>query len=184
MTHLREFQLKRIFVLPAIALTLASGSALAQNGTFRATPANARPRQAIIREQPRVVVIPQPTYYQPVYPPAYYQPTYQPAQPGAVYPVAYTVIPAIIMSDGSVWANFGYGYEPVSRTCLVNGNGQVVMGNGSVLPSPQAMPYVSPAPAMPSDSYNNLPSVAAQRSQLAQGACFGRQTNGQYFVVR
>jgi hypothetical protein len=180
--------LKRDFYLPALflALTLGSGTAVAQNGPFRATPANARPRQAIIREQPKVVVIQQPVYYpQTYYQPAYYpSANYQPAAPGAVYPVAYTVIPAILMSDGSVWANFGYGFEPVSRTCVVNGNGQVILSNGMVLTSPQATPYIPPAPAMPTDSYNNLPSVAAQRSAAAQASCFGRDVRGQYFVVR
>lgn len=46
---------------------------------------------------------------------------------GPLYPVAFTYIPAIVMSDGTVWANFGYGYVQVRTACreprVIDGRG-------------------------------------------------------------
>jgi hypothetical protein len=192
----REFQLKRnpIFFGISLVLTLGSASVGAQsNGTFRATEPP-RSRQGVERRPQPVVVVTQPGNY---YQPGYY--------PGAVYPVAYTTIPAVLMSDGSIWANFGYGYEPVTRACVVQtapssqpvvvaGNGMVISGGSTTMSTTtttmstttttSTVNYMPPAPAQQSASYYNLPSVARQRSAAGQAACFSRDANGQFFIVR
>jgi hypothetical protein len=38
--------------------------------------------------------------------------------PQQAQPVQFTLVPAILMSDGSIFANFGFGYEPVMRSCV------------------------------------------------------------------
>ena len=171
-----------IFFGVSMVLTLGSASVGAQsNGTFRATEPP-RSRQAVERRPQPVLVVTQPANY--------YQPGYF---PGAVYPVAYTTIPAVLMSDGSIWANFGYGYEPVSRRCVVQtapsnqplvvaGNGMVISGGSTTTTT--TVNYMPPAPAQQSASYYNLPSVARQRSAAGQAACYSRDGNGQFFVVR
>lgn len=46
---------------------------------------------------------------------------------GPLYPVGFTYIPAIVMSDGTVWANFGYGYVQVRTPCR---QARVIDGRG------------------------------------------------------
>lgn len=97
-----------------------------------------------------------------------------------VYPIGYTLLPAIVMSDGSVYANFGYGYEQVSRAC---GQGRVLDGRG--MKTPLRNPQPVPAPVTP--SAENLPSVQAQRraaSRVAHSACYARDIYGRLVVVR
>src|ERR1044072_1520375 len=55
-------------------------------------------------------------------------------------PVAVTFVPVVLMSDGSVFANFGFGWEPVARPCaatVVVGEPTVIASNGHVLSRPQ-----------------------------------------------
>jgi hypothetical protein len=95
----------------------------------------------------------------------------QPAQP-----VQFTLVPAIIMSDGSILANFGFGYEPVLRSCsspvvvVVGGAPRRIAGNGVSIPN------------------NNAPSAAPQQqivlSAAAQSSCFTRDGFGRVFVYR
>lgn len=175
-THLREFQLKRIFVNSALwgafILTAVATTAEAQNGTWRATSTGNRPRQAVERRPaPQQVIVVQPQY-NPYYP---------------VYPVAYTTIPAIIMSDGSIWADLGYGNYPVSRACVLASSvataPTVVAGNGFVL-SGGAPTYMQPAPAQLTPSQQNLPSAQQAAALAAQNACYSRDAYGRAFVIR
>lgn len=105
-----------------------------------------------------------------------------------VYPVARVIIPGLLMSDGSIWANFGFGYEPISRACApvaVAPGTRVVAANGRVLS--QSPNYAQPAPAQATASQQNLPSVQAQQRQLsdaARSACYSRDQNGRVFVYR
>lgn len=97
-----------------------------------------------------------------------------------VYPIAYTLLPAIVMSDGSIYANFGYGYQQVSRSC---GQSRVLDNRG--MKTPQRYPQPAPAPVTP--SAQNLPSVQAQRRAargVAHSACYARDTYGRLVVVR
>lgn len=97
-----------------------------------------------------------------------------------VYPIAFTLLPAIVMSDGTVYANFGFGYEPVSRAC---GRSRVLDGRGMST----SQRYPQPAPAQRTASEQNLPSAQARRAaaaRAAQGACYARDGYGRLVVVR
>jgi hypothetical protein len=161
--------LKRILLGSATAVLLAGLAVEAHGqsrGRFTLQPANAGRKVVQVPQTPQVA----PT---PLYP---------------RYPVAYTLLPAIVMSDGSIYANFGFGYEPVSRSCgyglQTATMGRVIAGNGVVLQS-APMPYTQPVPMQQTASQRNLPSVQAQhRSQHAHSACFSRDGSGRVFVVR
>lgn len=112
MTLPAGFQLKATsFFAAAIALALAGGVAEAQQYPLRlpqgtsAQPQRGTSAPERVREEPL-----------------------QPNPPvGPLYPVAFTYIPAILMSDGTVWANFGYGYVQVRTACreprVIDGRG-------------------------------------------------------------
>lgn len=104
-----------------------------------------------------------------------------------VFPVAYTLLPAIVLSDGTVLANFGLGYEPVLRFCgqqfVVNSSPTVIAGNGRVI-SGGTLP---PVPNQPTQSELNLPSNQVRYPILtsaSQMACYTRDSAGRYFVIR
>ena len=104
-----------------------------------------------------------------------------------VRPIALRLIPAMVMSDGSIYADFGNGLEPVRRACsnVVVSTRQipVIAGNGQVLF--QTGPGTQPSPAQLTQSQLNLPS-ASQRpaSRAALSSCFMRDASGRVFVPR
>jgi hypothetical protein len=105
-------------------------------------------------------------------------------------PVIFTTIPAILLSDGTVVADFGFGFEPVFRSCggaVVVGEPTVMAGNGVIL-SPGTPTYTQPVPNQQTASQQLLPSAqsinAANLSLAAQGACFSRDAAGRIIVFR
>jgi hypothetical protein len=107
-----------------------------------------------------------------------------------VQPVAFNLIPAILMSDGTVWANFGFGFEPIVRPCgalVVAGQPSVIAGNGAQL-FPSRPTYNQPVPNQQTNSqqmvakHNNGSTVIV--SNAAQLACFGRDASGRVFAYR
>lgn len=99
-------------------------------------------------------------------------------------PVAVRFLPAVLMSDGSILADFGFGLEPVSRPCsapFVTRSVRVVAGNGWVL-TPRT-PFVHPAPAPMTPSQQNLPSVQRELSRAALASCFARDAAGNVVVT-
>ncbi len=105
--------------------------------------------------------------------------------------VAFTLIPAILMSDGTVLADFGFGYEPVTRACgnaVVMSTPQVFAGNGVVLsPGSTTVTYTQPVPNQATPSQQNLPSAQSRFPILtaaSQSACFTRDAQGRFFVAR
>ena len=186
-THTLEFQLKQPTILGAVlgvavlvSLTTTEASAQARAGTFRASPPPASRRATEApRPQPTVVVVPQ-----------------APAgsfinRPLFVQPVAFTLIPAIFLSDGTVLADFGFGYEPVTRACgnaVVMSTPTVFAGNGVVLtPGTTTVTYTQPVPNQQTASQQNLPSAQSRFPILtaaSQTACFTRDAQGRFFVVR
>ena len=145
-------------VLALLAGLAGDASAQTRRGTFTLSTGN-EGRKVVIQDPP-------PAHAQPVYP-------LYPA-----FPVAYTLLPAIVMSDGSVFANFGYGYLQVSRPCAVS-TPRVLDGRG--------FQTTQPAPAEPTASEQNLPSVQAQRraaERAAHGACYGQDRYGRIVVIR
>lgn len=164
------FQLKRIFLaggLAVFALSIAPGVAAAQAGGLRLPEGSAS--RPVVRGTTRSEPVPvEPAY--PVYP----------SYPA--YPVAVTYIPAIIMSDGSVYANFGTGYFPVRRACPTR-SARVLDGRGM-----RTERYRQPAPAQRSASAEALPHVQEQRRRemelAARSACYTRNAYGGIVVVR
>jgi len=189
-THALEFQLKNPTIRwtlfgVAMLLVLSAGQAAAQAraGTFRASPPPSGSRRATEtqRPQPQVIVVPSSTVgggmiSQPVFP---------------VQPVAFTLIPAILLSDGTVMANFGFGYEPVTRACgnaVVMSTPTVFAGNGVILtPGTTTVTYTQPVPNQQTASQQNLPSAQSRYpilTAVSQTACFTRDAQGRFFVAR
>ena len=194
-THALEFQLKNptihgAFFGVALMLALTAGQAAAQSkaGTFRASPPPSGSRRATEapRPQPTIVVVPSSSgagiggfggvINQSVFP---------------RQPVAFTLIPAILMSDGTVLADFGFGFEPVTRACgnaVVMSTPTVFAGNGVILSrGTTTVTYTQPVPNQMTPSQQNLPSAQSRFPILtaaSQTACFTRDAQGRFFVAR
>ena len=113
MTLLAGFQLRRIFAFVAVAILGAAANAHAQQYPLSLPEGSAKPQRATSAK-------PKPVEAEPLYPA---NPLYTP------YPLGVTYIPAILMSDGTVWANFGYGYVRVQQAC--GRPGRVIDGRGT-----------------------------------------------------
>ena len=114
MTLLARFQLRRIFIFVAAALVGAAANAHAQQYPL------SLPEGQAARPQRATSAKPKPVEAEPLYPA---NPLYTP------FPVGVTYIPAILMSDGTVWANFGTGYVRVNQAC--GRPGRVIDGRGT-----------------------------------------------------
>jgi len=110
---------------------------------------------------------------------------------GTVVPVR--VIHAVLMSDGSVMADFGAGLELVQRACpqsMLQSPLRIIGAPPGTQPQPapglQPAPGMQPAPALQTESQKMLPSaqqVAAAHS-AAQASCHLRDQQGHTFAVR
>jgi hypothetical protein len=168
-------RLARLTRIAAAALALGvslSAIADAQMSNGVATLPKGGARQGVIT--PTRPAAPAVVPANPSFPPALFAPiTIVPAQP-----VAFTLVPAVVMSDGSIFANFGFGFEPVLRSCSAGAGTVVVSGaqprrissNGASIPS-------RTAPSQPSQQTVTL-------SAAAQGGCFTRDQFGRVFVYR
>jgi hypothetical protein len=152
-----------------LVLTLA-GRAEAQlsGGRWTLTPQANSGRGRAVEQKPAPVVV-----------------VDQPGMSSTVFrqPVAYMLVPAILMSDGSVLANFGSGFELVSRSCsggVVVGQPQVIGGNGFIVSQGAPPTYTQAAPAQRSAQS----AAAAQRSRHISAACFSRDGSGRLFAFR
>jgi hypothetical protein len=158
------------------ALAFAAPLAAQSGGKF-SLPAKGAVRQGVeARPQPAVVVVDPYNYHRnPSYP-------NQPAQP-----VQFTLIPAVLMSDGSIFANFGHGYEPVLRSCsnvvVVGGPIQKVGAGGIPLGQANAMPYTQPVPNQMTAAQQMMAN-GHQLSGPAQLSCFNRDAAGRVFVYK
>jgi len=188
-THALEFQLKASTIAKAcLGLVLSApvaGVAAAQSKptTFRAQPPASGRRIATETPRPQVTIVAVP------FSPGFNQPLNQSVFPRQ--PVAFTLIPAILMSDGTVLADFGFGFEPVTRACgnaVVMSTPQVIAGNGVVLSrGSSTVTFTQPVPNQATPSQLNLPSAQSQFPILtaaSQSACFTRDAQGRFFVVR
>jgi len=103
-------------------------------------------------------------------------------------PVAVSLMPVVLMSDGTIFANFGFGFERVARACsstLVVGQPTVVASNGVVLSQPKQPTYTQPVPNQQTASQTVV--NGSQQTTLsvpAQRACFNRDVSGRVFVYR
>lgn len=122
MTLLEGLQLKRVGIAAVALLLVTAGAAEAQPYPLRlpagtsSTPQRATSAPERVREEPRL-----------------------PHSPlGMAYPVSFGYIPAVVMSDGTVWANFGYRYVPVRTACqqtrVIDGRGMQTPQRGERAP--------------------------------------------------
>ena len=98
----------------------------------------------------------------------------------------FALVPAVLMSDGSIFANFGYGYEPVIRSCsavVVSGQTQRIAAGGVTLSQQNAMAYTPPVPNQTTASQQMIAN-GTRVSGPAQLACFTRDAAGRVFVYR
>lgn len=166
-----------------LALALWSSAADAQqvNGVWTITPQTSPANQGIARD-------PQPTVFF-VTPSSGFNTGLHSRTVFPRHPIAFTMIPAIIMSDGTVVADFGFGFEPVVRSCsgiVVVGQPRVMASNGVVL-SQGTPSYTQPVPAQVTPSQQILPSAQGRNgivSAVAQTACFSRDATGRVVVFR
>ena len=113
-------------------------------------------------------------------------------------------VPVVVLPDGRMFADFGYGYEPITRGCggaaLFVQSVAVPVQPAVVQPSvaqPSAgvterLPYTPPVPAQQTASQQMLSqqalsSVSAPAARTGFGvsaACLGIDARGQYVVAR
>jgi hypothetical protein len=170
-----------------LALALSSRAADGQqvNGVWTLTPQTSAANQGIARDpQPTVFIVMPSSGFNTGFNSGLNSRTVFPRQP-----IAFTMIPAIIMSDGTVVADFGFGFEPVVRSCsgvVVVGQPRVMASNGVVL-SQGTPSYTQPVPAQTTPSQQILPSAQGRNgivSAAAQTACFSRDATGRVVVFR
>jgi len=162
--------LKRSILISAMVATgLAAGVVnlgAQTNGTWRASPEPNRRVGIEAPPKPREPEFGSNGFGQPVF---------------NAQPVAIVLIPAILMSDGTILANFGLGFEPVRRSCggtmVVNDRPTVVSDGGRELARPT---YTLPVPNEVQNSQTRYPILTS----ASQTSCFSRDGAGRYFVVR
>jgi hypothetical protein len=169
----RFSRLSRMSAVALVASASIAASAGAQlvNGRWQAPPKSTSGKQGVIVERPATPqpgLVPNPTA------PIPGNPSY-PLQP--VQPVQFTLVPAVIMPDGSIFANFGFGFEPVLRSCVsnvvvVSGQPQRIASNGAAIPNHGArQPQAAQVQAV-------------RLSPPAQTGCFTRDSFGRVFVYK
>ena len=181
---------RAVFLAFALFLGLpAAASAQYSGGEWRLPPgAVTGPTKAVQAEPKPQVIIVQPTYPRST--------VFRRVPGGGHNPYARpyggaSVIPAVVLNDGSIFANFGYGYERVFRSCSSGGTvvrqpvvgSPVVVGSNGVVLSPT---YTQPVPNQQTSSQQMAARVTGQTSVSvpAQTACFNRDGAGRVFVVR
>lgn len=103
------------------------------------------------------------------------------------YRVPIAVVPAVLMSDGSIFANFGFGYEPVIRACGGARMGPVIGSNGVILQQAPRPMYTQPVPNQMTPSQLMLSGVRVHYaivSDMGRLACFNRDGSGLVYVYR
>lgn len=161
-------------------LALSAADAAAQNGGWRATGGGQGGGRATTRATSRPTVVTPRDPHGPI----------APQTPGSLlnpvtYRVPVAIIPAILMSDGSIFANFGFGYEPVVRVCGGAAMGAVVASNGVVLqPAPAASQQTVTlyTPAMLIQSGYVVHQVVV--SDMGRLACHNRDGSGLVYIYR
>jgi len=99
------------------------------------------------------------------------------------------VIPAVLMSDGSIMADFGAGMEFVRRACPTAASSMplrvVASGQTQPVPELQPVPGMQPAPAQTTASQSMLPSAQSRTpSRAAQSSCHLRDQAGRAYATR
>ena len=166
----------------ALAVMPAVGFAQSSGRVFRLPPGGSSgSSRGVVQTKPQQVIVVQPS----VFPRRvhHHRPTVFPRQSSVIW------VPAVVTADGRVFANFGYGFEQVFRSCaagVVVGQPAVIAGNGLVL-TPQAPTYTQPVPNQQTASQQ----MAAGRSNAqtivaapAHSTCFSSHSSGGVIVYR
>jgi hypothetical protein len=173
---------RAVFVTLAFLMLPAAASAQDNGKAFRLPPGSGSgsTRGVVQRApQPQVIVV-QPTVRH--HGGFFHRSTVFPRQSSVIW------VPAVVTSDGRVFANFGYGFEQVHRSCssvVVVGQPSVIAGNGFVL-SPQAPTYTQPVPNQQTASQQM---AAGRQPQTAIAApaystCFSSHSSNGVIVYR
>jgi hypothetical protein len=178
--HWSFMMAKRLDIRAGLVVVLLSvtGPAVVQGqlsgGEWHLPTGTAGKTGVVPKPQPQIVIVqPQSPRYHRVFP---------------RYPGGATVVPALMLADGRVFADFGFGYEPVYRSCssaVVVGQPRVIAGNGVVL-SPAAPTYTQPVPNQQTASQQMATANGTRNVVVsgAQTACFSSNGAGQIFVYR
>lgn len=111
-----------------------------------------------------------------------------------VFPLqsAVVFVPAVVLADGRVFANFGHGFEQIFRSChasALSGGGvvgqpSVIGGNGAVL-TPQVPTYTQPVPNQQTASQQMAAANLGQTTVIpAYTTCFSQNAAGGVIVYR
>lgn len=173
----------RALLWAALAVGMAASVVSAQpvNGVWQPTLSPNRGRVAAAAAPPAIVAV-TPTFFAPtVFNQSFIN---QPVQTNQL--VLVNQVPSILLSDGTVLANFGSGFEQVhscATVVVIAGEPRVVAGNGRVLSRPAAPTYTQPVPNQITAS-QQLSSYtrAFGGSNAAQASCFTRDAVGRVFV--
>jgi hypothetical protein len=172
---------RAVFVAVTLFLAPSVVSAQFDGRAFRLPPggSSAGARGVVQKPQPQVIVV-QPSAHRGRVNP--HRQTVFPRQSSVLW------VPAVVTSDGRVFANFGYGFEQVYRSCasaVVVGQPTVVAGNGVVL-SPQTPTYTQPVPNQQTASQQMAAGSRAQTTVVAPAysTCFSPHSSGGVIVYR
>ena len=173
---------RAVFVALALMAALPGASDAQNRGkAFRLPPASSGAARGVqARPTPQVIVVQPQTHHQRTV--FHRRATVFPQQSAVVW------VPAVVLNDGRVFANFGYGYEQVFRSCsggVVVGQPSVIGGNGAVL-TPQVPTYTQPVPNQQTSSQQMAARHLNQNVVVAPGhsTCFSRNASGGVFVYR
>jgi hypothetical protein len=136
----------------------------------------------------------------------------QPVSSGSANSTQMTVgsVPVLVTPDGRIYANFGYGYEPVIRACgyhpaasaapayrpshVPSGQTAGSQSSGSTPPTYQPSTFgpgnTQPAPAQPTESERMLPqgyappNAGAGQERAGSTACYTTDPRGQIIIIR
>lgn len=173
---------RALFVAVALAVMPAVASAQSSGRVFRLPPGGSSgSTRGVVQPKPQQVIVVQPS----VHPGRvnHHRTTVFPRQSSVIW------VPAVVTADGRVFANFGYGFEQVFRSCaagVVVGQPSVIAGNGLVL-NPQAPTYTQPVPNQQTASQqmatrgDNAQTIV---TAPAHATCFSSHSSGGVIVYR
>lgn len=172
---------RAVFVALAIVLVPTAASAQYDGKAFRLPPGGsaAGARGVVQKPQPQVIVVQPSARHRGMH---RNRTTVFPRQSSVVW------VPAVVTGDGRVFANFGYGFEQVYRSCstaAVVGQPRVIAGNGVVL-TPQTPTYTQPVPNQQTASQQMAAGNRAQTAVVAPAysTCFSPHSSGGVIVYR
>jgi hypothetical protein len=172
---------RAVFLALAILVAPSVASAQFDGRAFRLPSARsaATAKGVVQKPQPQAIVVQPGAHQRRVYPGGT---TVFPRQSSVIW------VPAVVTADGRIFANFGYGYEQVFRSCsgaAVVGQPTVIAGNGAVLSAP-APTYTQPVPNQQTASQQMAAGSRAHNGAVVPtySTCFSPYSSGGVIVYR